>query len=496
MTNYKQAKPVSITLPNGLEYEQPTGLFIGNEFVEAQSGDTREVENPSTNEKLADIAAGDERDVDYAVEIAEKAFYSEWSTQDPKKRAVHLYKLADLIEESIDLIKSIETADNGKTLALSEGDVLLSINCLRDAAAYADKIDGRVVNSGDTHVNFTTHHPVGVCGQIIPWNFPLMMMIWKIAPALAMGNTVILKPASVTPLNALFVASLIKKAGFPSGVINILTGSGSKVGSAITNHKRIRKVAFTGSTSVGRSTAVDAAKANLKKVTMELGGKSAHLVFDDVDVEETVPNLVTGILANAGQVCSAGSRIYVQEGIYDKIIKGFKEYVETKVKIGDPFDTSNFQGAITNKQQYETIQEYIKLGKEEGAKIFGGESIGGKGYFISPTVFYDTNEDMRIVKEEIFGPVVVISKFKTLEEAVKLANDSEYGLASAVETKNLSTAMKVARQLEAGTVWINTYNDFDSRLPFGGFKQSGYGREMGKEVYEGYTNVKTVRIKL
>lgn len=496
MTNYNTAKPVQITLPNGLKYEQPTGLFIGNEFVQSQSGETREVENPSTNEKLADVAAGDERDVEHAVEIAEKAFYSEWSTQDPKKRAVLINKLADLIEENLELISSIETADNGKTLALSQGDVQLAINCLRDAAAYADKIDGRVVNTGSTHLSFTTHEPVGICGQIIPWNFPLMMMIWKIAPALAMGNVLILKPASVTPLNALFVASLIKKAGFPSGVVSIIPGAGSKVGAAITNHKKIRKVAFTGSTSVGRSTAVDATKANLKKVTMELGGKSAHLVFDDVDLEKTIPNLVTGILANAGQVCSAGSRIYVQEGIYERVIKAFKEYVDKYVKVGDPFDKSTFQGAITNKQQYETIMEYIRVGKEEGAKSYGGEEIKGKGYFISPTIFYDTKENMKIVREEIFGPVVVISKFKTLEEAVKLANNSEYGLAAAVETQNLSTAMKVARSLEAGTVWINTYNDFDSRLPFGGVKQSGYGREMGKEVYDAYTNVKTIRIKL
>lgn len=498
MAQYKTtaAKPVQVTLPNGLKYEQPTGLFINNEFIQAQGGETREVENPSTNEKIVDIAAGNEQDVEYAVEVAEKAFNSEWSTQDPKLRAKHLYKLADLIEENEDLIAAIETTDNGKTLALSHNDIKLAINCLRDGAAYADKVDGRVINSGDTHINFTFHEPVGVCGQIIPWNFPLMMMIWKISPALAMGNTVILKPASATPLNALFVANLAKKAGFPPGTLNVIPGSGSKVGSAITNHKKIRKVAFTGSTNVGRSTAVEASKANLKKVTMELGGKSAHLVFDDVDIEKAVPNLVAGILANAGQVCSAGSRVYVQEGIYDKVVDAFKKYVEENVKVGDPFDESNYQGAITNEQQYKTILEYIKVGQKEGAKIHGGKKLGGKGYFIEPTIFYDVKGDMRIVKEEIFGPVVVVGKFKTLQEAVELANDSEYGLAAAIETTNLSTALTVSRKLQSGTVWVNTYNDFDSRVPFGGVKQSGYGREMGKEVYEAYTNVKAIRIKL
>lgn len=496
MVKTTPAKSVQITLPNGLKYEQPTGLFINNEFIQSLGGGTAEVENPATNEKIVDVSAGDENDVEYAVEVAEKAFYSGWSTQDPKLRAKCLYKLADLIEENADLISSIESADNGKTLALSHNDVELAINCLRDGAAYADKIDGRVINSGETHINFTFHEPVGVCGQIIPWNFPMMMMIWKISPALAMGNTLILKPASATPLNALFVASLAKKAGFPPGALNVIPGSGSKVGAAITNHKKIRKVAFTGSTEVGRSTAVDASKSNLKKVTMELGGKSAHLVFDDVDIDKAVPNLVAGILANAGQVCSAGSRIYVQEGIYDKIVEAFKKYVETKVKVGDPFDDSNFQGAITNKQQYKTILEYIKTGQDEGAKIYGGKQLGDKGYFIEPTIFYDVNQDMRIVREEIFGPVVVIGKFKTLQEAVELANDSEYGLAAAVETSSLSTALTVSRKLQSGTVWVNTYNDFDSRVPFGGVKQSGYGREMGKEVYEAYTNVKAVRIKL
>lgn len=490
------AKSVHITLPNGLKYEQPTGLFINNEFIQSQGGGTREVENPSTNEKIADISAGTEADVEYAVEVAEKAFNSEWSTQDPKLRAKYLYKLADLLEENFDLISSIESFDNGKTLALSRNDVKLAIDCLRDGASYADKIDGRVVNTGDTHVSLTFHEPIGVCGQIIPWNFPLMMLIWKISPALAMGNTVILKPASATPLNALFVASLAKKAGFPPGVLNIIPGSGSKVGSAISNHKKIRKVAFTGSTEIGRSTAVDASKSNLKKVTMELGGKCPHLVFDDVDIEKAVPNLVAGILANAGQVCSAGSRIYVQEGIYDKIIEAFRKYVEENVKVGDPFDDSNYQGAITNKQQYKTVLEYIKIGQDEGAKIYGGRKLGDKGYFIEPTIFYDVKQSMRIVKEEIFGPVVVIGKFKTLQEAVELANDSEYGLAAAVETSSLSTAMIVSRKLQSGTVWVNTYNDFDSRLPFGGVKQSGYGREMGKEVYEAYTNVKAIRIKL
>ncbi|CCD25107.1 aldehyde dehydrogenase (NADP(+)) ALD6 NDAI_0E02900 [Naumovozyma dairenensis CBS 421] len=496
--NFEHADPVTITLPNGLTYDQPTGLFINNEFIKSQDYKTTKIENPSTQEIICEVASGTPEDVEYAVQCAENAFFNtEWATQDPKVRARYLNKLADVIESEQELMASIETADNGKTLELSRGDVSIVINCIRDAASYADKINGRTIDTGDGYMNFTMKEPIGVCGQIIPWNFPLMMLAWKIAPALAMGNVVILKPAAVTPLNALYFASLCKRVGIPAGVVNIIPGPGRSLGAAITTHPKIRKAAFTGSTEVGKDIAMRASESNLKKITLELGGKSAHMVFDDAIIEKTLPNLVNGIFKNAGQICSSGSRIYVQEGIYDELLAAFKEYIDNTIKVGDPFNPDNFQGAITNKEQYNTILKYIDIGKDEGAKILtGGETVGDKGYFIRPTVFYDVNEDMRIVKEEVFGPVVTISKFKTIEEGVAMANDSEFGLGAGIETENISTALRVAKMLKAGTVWINTYNDFDSRVPFGGVKQSGYGREMGEEVYECYTEVKAVRIKL
>ncbi|AJV93897.1 ASG_G0055060.mRNA.1.CDS.1 [Saccharomyces cerevisiae] len=496
--HFDTAEPVKITLPNGLTYEQPTGLFINNKFMKAQDGKTYPVEDPSTENTVCEVSSATTEDVEYAIECADRAFHdTEWATQDPRERGRLLSKLADELESQIDLVSSIEALDNGKTLALARGDVTIAINCLRDAAAYADKVNGRTINTGDGYMNFTTLEPVGVCGQIIPWNFPIMMLAWKIAPALAMGNVCILKPAAVTPLNALYFASLCKKVGIPAGVVNIVPGPGRTVGAALTNDPRIRKLAFTGSTEVGKSVAVDSSESNLKKITLELGGKSAHLVFDDANIKKTLPNLVNGIFKNAGQICSSGSRIYVQEGIYDELLAAFKAYLETEIKVGNPFDKANFQGAITNRQQFDTIMNYIDIGKKEGAKILtGGEKVGDKGYFIRPTVFYDVNEDMRIVKEEIFGPVVTVAKFKTLEEGVEMANSSEFGLGSGIETESLSTGLKVAKMLKAGTVWINTYNDFDSRVPFGGVKQSGYGREMGEEVYHAYTEVKAVRIKL
>lgn len=498
-----------VTLPNGLSYEQPVGLFINNKFVAPKAGKFSKVENPATLETVVEVAAAGVEDVEYAVECADRAFHGEagseyrdaareaWSTWDPRARGKLLARLADLMEQNFELMASIETTDNGKTIALARGDVQVAIDCIRDAGAYADKISGRTINTGDGYINYTTHEPIGVCGQIIPWNFPLMMLAWKVGPALAMGNTIVLKPASATPLNGLFFAELTRQAGFPDGVVNIVTGPGGSIGSAITEHPRIRKVAFTGSTEIGKDIAVSASGSNVKKITLELGGKSAHLVFDDADIKKTLPNLVNGIFKNAGQICSSGSRIYVQEGIYDKLIKEFKNYIEQEIHVGDPFDEKNFQGAITNRSQYDTIMKYIDAGRKEGAEVLtGGVACGDKGYFVRPTVFVNVTEDMTIVQEEIFGPVVTISKFSTFEDGIRKANASEYGLGAGVETTNLSTGLKAAKLLHAGTVWVNTYNDFDSRVPFGGVKQSGYGREMGEEVFHCYSEVKAVRIKL
>ncbi|SCU84969.1 LADA_0D04962g1_1 [Lachancea dasiensis] len=492
-----QVDSVRLTTPNGFTYEQPTGLFINNEFVKSHNGDTISVEDPSTGQKLVDVQSGTKADVEYAVECAEKAFKSSWSTADPKFRAQALLRLADLVEQRREMIASIESMDNGKALRLARGDVGLVIDFLRSSAGFADKLDGRSINTGDGYVNYTVREPIGVCGQIIPWNFPLMMLSWKIAPALAAGNTVILKPASPTPLNALYFASLCKEAGIPAGVVNIIPGPGRGVGETLSTHPKIRKIAFTGSTGTGRGIAVKAAESNLKKVTLELGGKSAHMVFNDADLTKTLPNLVNGIFLNAGQICSSGSRIYVQEGIYDTLLPAFKKYVEETVTVGSPFEESNFQGAINNKMQYDTILNYINVGKQEGAKLLtGGDACGQDGYFVKPTVFYDVAEEMRVVKEEIFGPVVTISKFKEIEDGVAMANDSEFGLGAGIQTESLSTALKVSKSLKAGTVWVNTYNDFHACVPFGGCKQSGYGREMGIEAFDAYTSVKAVRIKL
>lgn len=337
---------------------------------------------------------------------------------------------------------------------------------------------------------------LGVCGQIIPWNFPLLMLSWKIGPALATGNTIVLKSAEQTPLSALVFAQFIKEAGFPPGVVNIISGFGKVAGAAISSHMDIDKVAFTGSTVVGRSIMTAAAKSNLKKVTLELGGKSPNIVFDDMDIDQAVSWVNFGIYFNHGQTCCAGSRVYVQEGIYDKFVQAFKKRAEQN-KVGDPFDKETFQGPQISQVQYDRIMGYIESGKAEGAKLeLGAERHGTKGFFIQPTIFSNATADMKIMQEEIFGPVCAIAKFSTEEEVIKLANDSEYGLAAAVHTNDLNTAIRVSNALKAGTVWVNSYNLIHQQLPFGGYKQSGIGRELGEAALQNYTQTKSVSIRL
>lgn len=485
-----------ITLPNGLSYTQPTGLYINNEFVPSHAGKTFAVISPSTEEEVAQVYEADHADVDVAVKAAQEAFDGGWNGADPLVRAIALNKIADILQENRELFASIEAFDNGKSLNNARGDIDLSIGCFRSLAGFADKILGNVVETGDSHFNYTRREPLGVCGQIIPWNFPLLMFTWKVAPALCTNNTIVLKTSETTPLLALYLCLLLKEQDvLPKGVLNVVNGFGKVTGNAITEHPGIKKVAFTGSTATGKHIMAKCA-STVKKVTLELGGKSPHIIFDDADIPVAVANVINGIFYNSGEVCSAGLRLYVQEGIHDEFMEAFVA-AASQVKVGNPFDEEVFQGAQNSKVQMEKILKYIEAGKAEGAKVLlGGERMEGKGYYVQPTIFGNVREDMKIVKEEIFGPVVTVLKFKTLDEVVKLANDTEYGLAAGVQTTNVNTAHIVARRLRAGTVWVNTYNDYHPMVPFGGFGASGVGREMGEEALANYTQAKAVRMAL
>ncbi|CAN6602420.1 aldehyde dehydrogenase 5, mitochondrial [Trichomonascus vanleenenianus] len=485
---------VKLTLPNGKQYEQPIGLFINGEFVPSSSGKKFSTENPSTEEHIVDVFEADEADVNKAVDAAEKAFDT-WGVEDVAVRGKLLLDLADKIEEHAETLAAIESMDNGKSLTMATGDVSLVVSCIRYYGGWADKIKGAVLDTDDSHFTYTRREPIGVCGQIIPWNFPLLMWAWKIGPALCTGNTVVLKTAESTPLSALYAAKLAQEVGLPKGVMNIVSGYG-KTGAFISSHMKIKKVAFTGSTATGRHIMKAAAASNLKKVTLELGGKSPHIVFNDANLERAVETVNAGIYYNSGEVCSAGSRIYVQEDIYDKFVDLFKKRAEN-TKVGDPFAKDTYYGPQTSKIQLERILGFIDEGKKEGARVLtGGERLNRKGYFLKPTIFADVTENMKIVKEEIFGPVVTVTKFKTVEDVLKLAHDTDYGLAAGLHTENLNRAIYVANRLKAGSVWVNTYNDFHHRVPFGGYGQSGIGRELGEEALENYTQTKAVRMLL
>jgi len=486
----------TIELPNGVKYEQPLGLFINNEFVKGAEGKTFEVINPSNEKVICSVHEATEKDVDIAVDAARKAFNGPWHKVKPAERGRLLTKLADLMERDILILASVEALDNGKSVTMAKGDVGAAAACLRYYGGWADKIHGKIIDTEHGKFNYTKEEPIGVCGQIIPWNFPILMWSWKIGPAVATGNVVVLKTAEQTPLSALVAARLVQEAGFPPGVINILSGFGKTAGAAIASHMKIDKVAFTGSTLVGRTIMKAAANSNLKKVTLELGGKSPNIVFDDADIEEAISWANFGIFYNHGQCCCAGSRIYVQEGIYDKFVAAFKERIAKNV-VGDPFDEKTFQGPQVSQLQFDRIMGYINHGKEEGATIeCGGERLGDKGYFIKPTIFSDVKPSMKIMKEEIFGPVASIAKFKDVDEIVKIGNDTTYGLAAGVHTTNLKTALEVSSRLKAGTVWVNTFNTIHYALPFGGFKESGIGRELGKAALANYTQAKTVHINI
>ncbi|KAI1266310.1 aldehyde dehydrogenase [Xylariaceae sp. FL1019] len=487
---------VELKTPVTGSYTQPTGLFINNEWVEGVDKKTFEVINPATEEVICSVAEATEKDVDIAVSAARKAFEGEWRTTTPQQRGIYLTKLADLVEKNLDLLASVESLDNGKSITMARGDVSAVANCTRYYGGWADKIHGKTVDVNAESFHYTKSEPIGVCGQIIPWNFPLLMLSWKIGPALATGNTVVLKTAEQTPLSALVFANLVKEAGFPAGVLNIVSGFGKVAGAALSAHMDVDKIAFTGSTVVGRTIMKAAASSNLKKVTLELGGKSPNIVFNDADIEQAISWVNFGIYYNHGQCCCAGSRIYVQDGVYDKFVEAFKARA-AKNAVGDPFDDNTFQGPQVSQLQYDRIMGYIEDGKKAGAKVeTGGSRHGDKGYFIQPTIFSNVTADMKIMKEEIFGPVCAIAKFSTEEEVLKLANDSTYGLASAVHTNDLNTAIRVSNALKAGTVWVNCYNLIHHQVPFGGFKESGIGRELGEAALANYTQNKSVAIRL
>ncbi|KAI9660416.1 MAG: hypothetical protein M1821_009766 [Bathelium mastoideum] len=492
---------VELTAPNGVKYSQPIGLFINNEWVESRSGDKITSINPTDETEITSVYAADPEDVDAAVAAAKKAFRDPtWRDIATTERGDLLYKLSALVDQHKETLATIETWDNGKpySVALNE-DMAEVAGTLKYYAGFADKIHGQVIDTTPAKLAYTIREPIGVCGQIIPWNYPLAMAAWKLGPALACGNTVVIKAAEQTPLSILYFANLVKEAGFPPGVVNILNGHGKKAGAAIASHLDIDKIAFTGSTATGREI-MKMAAVNMKNITLETGGKSPLLVFDDANLDQAVKWSHIGIMSNMGQICTATSRILVQEGIYDKFISAFKEHVASTSKVGDPFKDDTFQGPQVTKAQYERVLSYIESGKSEGATLVAGgepyKDVNGKGFFIAPTVFTNVRDEMRIFREEVFGPFVVISSFKTEEEALRRANNTTYGLGSAVFTQDLAKAHRVARKIEAGMVWINSSNDSDFRIPFGGVKQSGIGRELGEAGLAAYTNAKAVHVTL
>ena len=475
-----------------------TKLLINNTWTDAQSGRTFATIDPSTGEEICQVAEADAADVDLAVKAARDAFErGAWRKTSAAERGRLLHKLADLMEKHADELAELESLDNGKPVKVAKTvDVAASIDCYRYFAGWADKIHGKTIPIGNDYFCYTRHEPVGVVGQIIPWNFPLLMQAWKLAPALATGNTVVMKPAEQTPLTALRVGELIVEAGFPEGVVNLLPGFGPTAGGALASHMDVDKIAFTGSTEVGHLIMEAAAKSNLKRITLELGGKSPNIVFADTDINEAVEGAHFGLFFNHGQCCCAGSRVFVEQKIYDQFVEKSAARAKER-RVGDPFDPSTEQGPQVDQTQFDRVMGYIDSGRTEGAKLVcGGGRVGDRGYFIQPTVFADVQDEMTIAREEIFGPVMSIIPFKGIEEVIDRANRTTYGLAAAVWTRDVQKAHAVAHSVRAGTVWVNCYNVLDNRAPFGGFKQSGIGRELGEYGLQQYTEVKTVTMKL
>jgi len=471
-------------------------LLIDGKWRPSVSGKTFETVDPATNQVICRVAEGDAADIDLAVAAARRAFDSgPWSRMSGSERGRLIYKLADLVEKHQEELAALESLDNGKPYRDSiAADLPLTIKCYRYYAGWADKMVGKTIPVDGLYSCFTRHEPVGVVGQIIPWNFPLLMQAWKWGPALASGCTVVLKPAEQTPLSAARVAQLALEAGFPDGVINVVPGFGPTAGAALTRHMDVDKVAFTGETTTGQIIMEAAARSNLKRVSLELGGKSPNVVFADADLDAAVDGAYFGLFFNQGQCCCAGSRLFVEEKIHDEFVDRLVRRARSQ-KVGDPFDPATTQGPQVTREQQQRVLGYIEAGKSEGAKLHCG---GGKpdlpGYYVEPTVFSGVRDDMKIAREEIFGPVMNILPFKSIEEVIERGNRTHFGLAAAVWTRDIKKAHRMARSLRAGTVWINCYDVFDAAAPFGGYKMSGIGRELGEYALQLYTEVKSVII--
>jgi phenylacetaldehyde dehydrogenase len=474
-------------------------MLINGKWVDAASGKVFPTYNPATGEVLAQVAEGDKADIDAAVRAARAAFdKGPWRRMTPSERGKLIWKLADLIDQHLEEFAELESLDNGKPLTIARAaDVPLAADLFRYMAGWATKIEGNTIpisvpyTPGARYHAYTLREPVGVVGQIIPWNFPLLMAAWKLGPALAAGCCIVLKPAEQTPLSALLLGELITQAGFPDGVVNVVPGYGETAGAALAAHPDVDKIAFTGSTEVGKLI-VHAATGNLKKVTLELGGKSPNIIMADADLDIAIPGAASAIFFNHGQCCCAGSRLYVDEKIYDKVVQGVADHAN-KIKVGPGMEPGTQLGPLVSEEQLNRVCGYLDSGFSEGAKaLSGGRKVGDKGYFVAPTVLVNTTEKMKVVQEEIFGPVVTAIPYKSTDELLPKANDTVYGLAAGIWTSNIDRAHTLASELRAGTVWINCYNIFDAAMPFGGYKQSGWGREMGHEALKLYTETKAV----
>ncbi|PLN84631.1 aldehyde dehydrogenase [Aspergillus taichungensis] len=491
----------TINAPNGVSYQQPTGLFINNEWVPSSTGQKLPSINPATEEEIISVYAATAQDVDKAVRAARAAFEGhEWQGVVGTARGRLMLKVADLVESQQHVLATIEALDNGKPYSQALGDIEEVFSVFRYYGGWADKTYGQAIETGRHKFTYTVREPIGVCGQIIPWNYPLGMAAWKLGPALACGNTVVIKAAEQTPLSILYLANILVEAGFPPGVVNIINGYGSEAGSALVQHPEVDKVAFTGSTPTGKQI-MRMASDTMKNITLETGGKSPLVIFDDAQIPNAVKWAHYGVMGNMGQICTATSRIFVHEKIFDTFAQAFRRYVAKTQVIGCPFDAKTYQGPQVSKGQFEKILEYGRIAEQEGATILSGGKIAearpnGKGFFVEPTIISNAQPHMRVYKEEIFGPFAVLVKFSAETEAIRLANATEYGLAAAVCTSDITRAHRVANKLKAGMVWINSSNNSDFRVPFGGVKQSGIGRELGQAGLEAYSQLKSVHLNL